>query len=188
MVRKKIIVNERNDITKKKLNYSWKLLRIIFYRFAKKNKKIIVRNPNSTRPWQHVLEPLGGYLSLAVQLNRRSELHGEAFNFGPPANQNHPVKELVNEMTIHWPGSEWVDKSAGNKAPQEAGLLKLNCDKALHTLGWQATLNYKETAKWTAEWYRTYYEKGEKTALDITAKQIKEYMNLAKQRNSFKLG
>ena len=70
-----------------------------------------IRNPNSTRPWQHVLEPLSGYLSLAAYLSESSKYHGEAFNFGPPAHQNHTVEELVNEIITHWPDSKWVDKS-----------------------------------------------------------------------------
>jgi len=151
-----------------------------------KNEKMEIRSPFATRPWQHVLEPLSGYLSLACALSKNDDLNGEAFNFGPPAHQNHTVKELVNEIITHWPGSKWMDKSAKNKAPQEAGLLKLNCDKALHTLGWKATLDFKETAQWTADWYRTYYEKGSELAAEITDNQIIEFMNLAKQRDSFK--
>ena len=134
------------------------------------------------------MEPLSGYVSLADTLSQNADLNGGAFNFGPPAHQNHTVEELVNEIVAHWPSAGWVDKSAGNNAPHEARLLKLNCDKALHTLDWQATLNFKETAQWTAEWYLTYYEKGAEAASDITAKQIKEYMVLAKHRESFKLG
>jgi len=152
------------------------------------NEKLEIRNPFATRPWQHVLEPLSGYISLACKLNENDGLNGEAFNFGPPAHQNNTVEELVNEIITHWPGSGWLDKSLEKNAPHEASLLKLNCDKALHALGWQATLNFKETAKWTADWYRTYYEKDTELVAEITVKQIKEYMNLAKQRDSFTFG
>lgn len=151
------------------------------------NEKAEIRRPISTRPWQHVLEPLSGYLSLAYALSENDDLNGEAFNFGPPAHQNHTVEELVNQIIAHWPSSEWVDKSLENKAPNEAGLLQLNCDKALHILGWQATLNFNETAKWTADWYRVYYTKSTEAVLEKTTSQIKEYMDLAKQRNSFRL-
>ena len=153
-----------------------------------KNKKPEIRSPFATRPWQHVLEPLSGYISLAMTLSKNEKLNGEAFNFGPPAHQNHTVKELVDEIINHWEGAKWLDKSQEDTAPSEAGLLKLNCDKALHLLGWQATLDFKETAKWTAKWYRTYYEKDPQHAGKITNKQIQEYMYLAKQRDSFKLG
>ena len=152
------------------------------------NKKPEIRSPFATRPWQHVLEPLSGYLSLAYALSKNHGLNGEAFNFGPLVNQNHTVEELVNEMIIHWPGSEWQNKSADNKTPHEAGLLQLNCDKAQKILEWRATLNFKETALWTSEWYREYYNKGSKYALEVTVNQIEEYMNFAKQRGSFKLG
>jgi CDP-glucose 4,6-dehydratase len=149
-------------------------------------EKAEIRNPYSTRPWQHVLEPLGGYLALATKLNENNDLNGEAFNFGPPAYQNHTVEELINEIINHWPSSEWVDKSAENDVPHEAGLLKLNCDKALYSIGWNATLNFIETAHWTGEWYRTYYEKGSEAALELTNRQIKEFISLSKKRASFK--
>lgn len=146
-----------------------------------------IRSPQATRPWQHVLEPLSGYLSLAYSLTKNADLNGEAFNFGPPPDQNHTVKELVNEIISHWPGSEWVDKSEVNKAPNEAGLLQLNCDKALRIMGWKATLNFSETAKWTADWYRSYYTKSPEEALEKTNSQINEYINFSKKRNSYKI-
>ena len=148
------------------------------------NKKPEIRNPLATRPWQHVLEPLSGYISLAVALSNNTASNGEAFNFGPPSYQNHTVQELANEITRHWESAEWIDKSQKNTSPIEAGLLKLNCDKALHTLGWKATLNFKETAKWTTEWYRTYYEEKPSRAAEITYKQIKDYITLSEKRNS----
>jgi CDP-glucose 4,6-dehydratase len=152
-----------------------------------KKEKAEIRNPNATRPWQHVLEPLSGYITLAVSLSQNPDLNGEAFNFGPPTYQNHTVEELVNELTNHWLGTGWKDKSTNNDTPHEAGLLKLNCDKALHTLGWKATLNFEETTRWTGEWYQTFYEKGPKDAASFTRSQIDEYMKFAQERNSFKL-
>ena len=146
-----------------------------------------VRNPFATRPWQHVLEPLSGYLTLACKLSEDDSLNGDPFNFGPSAYQNHTVKELIKEIIAYWPESDWIDKSADNALPHEAGLLKLNCDKALHSLQWKSTLNFKETAKWTGEWYRTFYNNGPEISLELTNAQIEEYMNLAKERNSFKL-
>lgn len=148
------------------------------------HKKPEIRNPLATRPWQHVLEPLSGYISLAVALSNNTASNGEAFNFGPPAYQNHTVQELANEIVRHWESAEWIDKSQKNTSPIEAGLLKLNCDKALHTLGWKATLNFKETAKWTTDWYRTYNEEGPSMAAEVTYKQIKDYITLSKKRNS----
>jgi len=116
-----------------------------------------LRNPHSTRPWQHVLEPLSGYLTLAVALTQRQELHGEAFNFGPPAQQDHSVLELVEQMAAHWDQVRWNDVSQATAGPYESGLLQLNCDKALHHLGWHAVLGFAATVRLTAEWYRAYY-------------------------------
>jgi CDP-glucose 4,6-dehydratase len=152
-----------------------------------KFEKPEIRNPFATRPWQHVLEPLSGYLTLAVALINDHPVNGEAFNFGPSANQNHSVKDLVEEIMLAWKGTDWVDKSGYSKMPSEAGLLKLCCDKALHTLNWEPTLNFSETAKWTAEWYRTYYESGEKSAQEITQTQIIDFMSIAKNRKSFEI-
>ena len=157
------------------------------YASAIKTKKIILRNPQSVRPWQHVLEPLSGYISLSIALSQNKKLNGEAFNFGPPSYQNHTVKELVDEIITHWKGAEWLNKSKENNTPKEAGLLKLNCDKALHSFGWKATLNFKEKAKWTGEWYKTFYEDGPEAASLKTQNQIKDYMEIATKRNTFKL-
>ena len=139
-----------------------------------------LRNPYSTRPWQHVLEPLSGYLNLAVGLTGRDELHGEAFNFGPQAQQNHSVLELVQQMALNWDQVRWQDVSSSIKGPYESGLLKLNCDKALHYLGWHAVMGFEDTVRMTAEWYRAYYQKTGQIAL-ITNSQISTYISIARQ-------
>ncbi|MEE2716923.1 MAG: CDP-glucose 4,6-dehydratase, partial [SAR324 cluster bacterium] len=86
-------------------------------------KAVELRNPHATRPWQHVLEPLSGYLTLASVLSERPELHGEPFNFGPPAQQAHSVLELVKQMSKHWDQVRWDEASANDEAPYESGLL-----------------------------------------------------------------
>jgi CDP-glucose 4,6-dehydratase len=144
-------------------------------------KTAILRNPNATRPWQHVLEPLSGYLTLAVSLHQNPELHGEPFNFGPPAVKSQSVKELVKEMSNHWPAVKWKNDSMPENNPSESGLLKLNCDKALHYLNWEAVLSFHETVKMTADWYRIYHEK-QSAIREVTLNQIREYEDLAKQR------
>ncbi len=142
------------------------------------NKEIVsLRNPLSTRPWQHVLEPLGGYLTLASELCNNDNLHGESFNFGPPAHQNHSVISLVEEMAKHWPLVKWDIPEEVNKAFYESGLLKLNCDKALHLLQWQAVLNFADTVRLTAEWYMNFYDNSENIG-KITDSQIIKYQNL----------
>jgi CDP-glucose 4,6-dehydratase len=141
--------------------------------------EVFLRNPHSTRPWQHVLEPLSGYLSLAVALSQRPELHAEPFNFGPPAQQNHSVLELVEQMALHWEQVRWQDISESATGPYESGLLKLNCDKALHYLNWRAVMGFEDTVRMTAEWYRSYYQQPESIAM-TTQSQIEVYMSLAR--------
>ena len=101
-----------------------------------RNETVNIRNPEATRPWQHVLEPLSGYIGLASKLSENQDLHGEAYNFGPPATQNHSVRELIDEMEKYWDQVRWRDISQDQKHVHEAGLLKLNCDKALFDLQW----------------------------------------------------
>jgi CDP-glucose 4,6-dehydratase len=144
------------------------------------NNVVELRNPHSTRPWQHVLEPLSGYLSLAVALYQRPELHGEPFNFGPQAQQNHSVLELVQQMALHWDQVRWQDISQSAAGPYESGLLKLNCDKALHYLRWNAVMGFENTVRMTAEWYRSYYQQPSQIAA-TTQLQIEAYTALARQ-------
>ncbi len=145
-------------------------------------KAVCLRNPYSTRPWQHVLEPLSGYLSLAMYLKSGNELHGESFNFGPLAQKNHSVLELVDSMAKYWDKVKWHVEQNSNTGPYESDLLKLNCDKALHFLDWHAVMGFDETVKMTAEWYRAYYQEPRKI-IEITNQQISEYMKAAKKMN-----
>lgn len=140
-----------------------------------------LRNPYSTRPWQHVLEPLSGYLTLAVGLSQRPELHGEPFNFGPQAQQNHSVLQLVQQMALHWEQVRWQDVSGSTVGPYESGLLKLNCDKALHYLHWHAVMEFEDTVRMTAEWYRSYYQRPAQIA-ETTDAQIAAYTAIAKRQ------
>lgn len=145
------------------------------------NYPVELRNPHSTRPWQHVLEPLSGYLSLAVALSERPDLHGEPFNFGPPAQQNHSVLELVQQMAVHWDQVRWQDVSRSATGPYESGLLKLNCDKALHYLRWHAVMGFEDTVRMTSEWYRGYYQQPAQVG-HTTDAQIQAYMAIARQQ------
>lgn len=141
---------------------------------------VSLRNPYSTRPWQHVLEPLSGYLNLAVALVQQPELHGEAFNFGPQAQQSHSVLELVEQMALSWDKVRWEDVSKSAVGPYESGLLKLNCDKALHYLNWHAVMSFEDTVRMTVEWYQSYYQKSEQV-LNKTNAQIGAYTAIAKK-------
>ncbi len=128
---------------------------------------IPLRNPAATRPWQHVLEPLGGYLRLAEALYTAQASPAEplapeqnpfasAFNFGPALEANRSVRELVEAALQHWPGS-WRDQSDPN-APHEAGRLHLQIDKAHHQLGWQPRWDFATTVARTVGWYRAVHE------------------------------
>jgi len=147
-----------------------------------KNNIVDIRSPNATRPWQHALEPLSGYLTLAADLAESCENHGEAYNFGPPAHQNHSVGELINEMEKSWDHVRWNDVSQSQDHVHEAGLLKLNCDKALSDLQWQPTLQFDETVRMTVAWYKAFYQKESSSMMDFTIGQIKEYTKLAQLR------
>lgn len=148
-----------------------------------KNEIVELRNPMATRPWQHVLEPLSGYINLAAELYNNAVLHGEPFNFGPPASQNHTVLELVKQMSLYWEQVRWEDISETNNGPYESGLLKLNCDKALHFLKWEAVMDFEQTIRMTAEWYKAFYTNTGVSILDTTKAQIAQYISIAKQKN-----
>ncbi len=141
-------------------------------------REVALRNPMATRPWQHVLEPLSGYLTLAAALHDQPALHGEPFNFGPPAAQNQTVLELVEGRGKHWDKVRWAKGSLSHNGPYEAGLLKLNCDKAQQHLHWRAVLGFEETVRLTAEWYRAYYE-GYQDIGAVTRAQIQAYSSAA---------
>ena len=142
-----------------------------------------IRSPKATRPWQHVLEPLSGYLNLGKVLYKDDSFHGEAYNFGPRAEQNRTVEDLLIDLSKYWhfqtPSEAY--KVTGNIPFHEAGLLKLSCDKALGYLKWQSSLEYTQTIRFTSEWYYDFY----KNSADMYAKtmeQIAEYEEIANKR------
>jgi len=147
-----------------------------------------VRNPAATRPWQHVLEPLAGYLSLGARLfenavlpaaeraEPRRQCFEDAFNFGPATPSNRAVGDLVAEFLRHWPGGRSEVASAA-AAPHEAGRLCLSADKAFHLLGWQPVWGFDETVAKTAWWYRAAAAGAD--AAPLTRAQIADYMRAA---------
>lgn len=136
-------------------------------------KPIPVRNPGSTRPWQHVLEPLHGYLQLAAQLRAASnpESLAGAFNFGPSVKSNKDVGTLVEQILKHWSGS-WHHTAPG-EVFHEARLLHLNHDKAYHLLHWEPLWDFPTTIQATIDWYRKVHEGG--NAAMITRQQIETF-------------
>lgn len=145
-------------------------------------KQAVIRNPHATRPWQHVLEPVGGYLWLGANLLTGSKgLDKEAFNFGPAADANYPVSTLVDMMALIWPDAVWNSPEDEMGASGEAKLLKLCCDKALARLDWKPTLSFEETVRMTAEWYLAFYREN-RAMHSYTINQIREYQTLAINR------
>ena len=129
-----------------------------------------VRNPNAVRPWQHVLEPLSGYLLTGMLLGGDVNIYSGAYNFGPLPDDHLPVKELVDTAIACWGSGSWSDRSDATQ-PHEAGLLKLDISKAQKVLNWQPKLNSKEAIEWTINWYRE--QKDNQAA--YTLQQIKNY-------------
>ena len=148
-----------------------------------KAESVSVRSPLATRPWQHVLEPLSGYLWLGARLWQRAPgLNGEAFNFGPDAGVNQTVGELLDEMGKRWPRAKWQSEGF-EEIGQEATLLKLSCDKSLFYLKWRAILEFPETVAMTVDWYRNWFE--EQADLYAFAQgQIEKFSKLAEERNA----
>lgn len=146
-------------------------------------KTVDIRSPYATRPWQHVLEPISGYLCLAENLYLNSNNHGEAYNFGPSADQNFAVSRLINEMSKYWNQIKWNDVSETKEHLYEAGLLKLNCDKALFDFEWRPTLEFEETVKLTVDWYKEYYQNSVKSMHKFSINQIDSYTAIARLKN-----
>ena len=136
-------------------------------------KPLIIRNPASIRPWQHVLEPLGGYLMLAERLYGGERNYAGAWNFGSRETDAKPVEYILEQIKSVWSEPfEWeIAREAG--APHEARLLKLDSAKAENELNWSPRLNIAEAVKLTAEWYREFYRNGDLAA--ATRSQILFY-------------
>lgn len=133
---------------------------------------ILLRNPNATRPWQHVLEPLAGYLLLAAKLYEDPKRWGGSWNFGPSAHEVRTVKNVADMIVSHI-GKGRVDVLESETQVHEAGLLQLNCDKAHHLLGWQPRWQVDKTLKATAVWYKAIMDGSDAEA--ITRSQINEF-------------
>ena len=147
-----------------------------------KNKRALIRNPNSTRPWQHVLEAVGGYLLFASTLKKNKKLHGEAFNFGPNSSKNYKVIFLVKLMRKYWKKISWKVAYKNKKNFQESNLLKLNCNKAKINLKWKNILSFNEMISMVADWYKSYYSNPKKI-YKTSFNQIKKYEKLLEKRS-----
>jgi CDP-glucose 4,6-dehydratase len=143
-------------------------------RSVENKKPIIIRNPHSTRPWQHVLDPLNGYLHLAMHLyNNPHQYNGEAWNFGPSNQSIKTVLELTNLIKTLWKDIE-VQVESNASAPHESNLLHLSIDKAQTFLKWSPRYHFNQAVMKTGEWYSR-VQKGEEVSA-VTIEQITEFM------------
>lgn len=139
------------------------------------NRVVPLRNPGAVRPWQHVLEPLGGYLRLAGEMLASDDGSlCEGWNFGPDARSSATVQELVAEFCRAWGGGGWADVSSGSQ-PHEAHLLRLSIDKAVTRLGWRPAWTFRKTIEYTARWYREFRAAGDDSMQEACLRDIAEY-------------
>jgi len=142
------------------------------------SKQVVkIRNPRSTRPWQHVLDVLNGYIKLAIKLKNNKNLNGHAFNFGPKKEKKREVISIVKELGKNWKGATWVIKK--DKNLKESNLLQLNSTKAKKLINWECKLDLKQATNYTFQWYNEFYN-NRKKILDLSIKQIKNFEKLKK--------
>ncbi len=144
-------------------------------RATSQNERVQIRSPEATRPWQHVLEPLSGYLLLGQQLFESKKNFSEAWNFGPTDEGHRNVLAVVRKLQTHWPNIDYQIET-DEKNPHEASLLKLDCSKAYANLKWKPVWDSFTTFAKTAQWYRMYYETGRV----LSEEQLTEYITDAK--------
>jgi CDP-glucose 4,6-dehydratase len=144
-------------------------------------RPVPVRNPDGVRPWQHVLEPLGGYLLLGARLaaseppDARARF-AEAWNFGPRTEDARPVRDVVDAVVAAWGSGGWEDRRDPG-APHEAGLLRLSVEKAQARLGWAPRWSFAETFRRTVEWYRAFHGGASRDELAaLCVRQIAAYL------------
>jgi len=137
------------------------------------NEPVVIRNPKATRPWQHVLEPLSGYLILAQKLYKDQKEYAEGWNFGPNEKDVKPVDWILNKMISKWPNSSWeLDQ---NSSSHEASFLKLDISKAESRLGWKPVWELNQTLEKIIAWHRAWIDKKDMQAVCLS--EIKEYTN-----------
>ena len=141
-------------------------------RAFERGEPVVIRNPHSTRPWQHVLEPLSGYLMLAEKLYTEGLAFAEGWNFGPEDNDAKPVQWIVEDMVRRWgEGASW--QLDGGTHPHEARYLKLDCSKAKAALAWQPRWSLGQALEQIVQWHRAWLGHGDMRALCI--QQIQHY-------------
>jgi CDP-glucose 4,6-dehydratase len=160
----------------------WSAYRIVpdAYRAWADKVSLEIRNPESVRPWQHVLEPLAGYLRLAYCMSEGLIKNGESFNFGPGQAQSLSVRAIVEKLQSNWPDLKWHESKSG--VTREASRLELDSTKASRDLNFRSFLDVDTTLDWSARWYEVFRD-GDAAKLDeLTGKQISMFQELAVRR------
>ena len=147
-----------------------------FIRAVSIGEKVKIRNPRAIRPWQHVLEPLSGYLMLSERLYNDGEAYAEAWNFGPDDSQTINVEAIINDICAQW-GEGAVYEIEEKNDLHEAKYLKLDCSKAKTRLNWQSKMNMNTTIKLIVDWHKTFEQSPDRTR-EITEHQIKQFLNI----------
>jgi CDP-glucose 4,6-dehydratase len=136
---------------------------------------IEIRNPNAVRPWQYVLDPLFGYLWLALKMREEPDNYADAWNFGPDYSNTVDVQTLTEKILGEWGSGTWKIPSQNENAPHEAGYLKLDSTKSMVRLGWKPAYSIDEAVQKTVKWYREFY-KGNNDMLKFSLRQVSTYM------------
>jgi len=160
----------------------WALDRIIpdFIKKMNQNQKLSIRNPKAIRPWQFVLEPLSGYLSLAEKLFTEGHAYAEAWNFGPDNQDDKSVEWLISNFDKEYGGENNFKILLNDNLPHEANYLKLDCSKSIKRLDWSPKLNIEECILLTSNWYKNFYKK-DKDMYAFSVEQIKQFESISER-------
>jgi CDP-glucose 4,6-dehydratase len=151
-------------------------------RSLREDKTITLRNPDATRPWQFVLDPLAGYMRLAVRLWEEGPRFAGAWNFGPPADNTNTVERGAREIVSRW-GAGQIEVKRTSPF-QEHALLQLDCTKARELLAWRPQVGFRKTMELTADWYKAQHASADKNMFELSCRQIRQFEELMTQGES----
>ena len=147
-----------------------------------KRKKILIRNKNSIRPWQFVLEPLSGILWLIVKMNSSSKKFNQSWNIGPNQKNHVTVQKIIEKISQNWKDTTWTNMATKNNQPHESKYLKLDVTKANSVLKWKNVYGIDDTIRETISWYKSYYTK-KSSMYELSVNQIINYVKFAQKNN-----
>lgn len=162
----------------------WSLNRLLpdAARALSEGQTVDIRNPYSTRPWQHVLEPIVAYLCVIQEMSGRDDME-TGWNIGPVPSVSWPVKDVIDTFVRYWPSDTATWTTSDMKQDfKEAAKLALNSAKLSEQTGWSPVLTMQDAVQWSADWYATYYLGGRDAAREKTLKQIRDYLDLFQNR------